>query len=298
MGKLSVVINTLDEADKLPGVVGSVKGFADEIVVCDMESQDGTPEVAKRLGAKVFSHERLIYVEPARNFAVSKATGNWILALDVDEEIGSVLAKKIKDVIKGGKADYYRIARKNIIFGKWMKHSRWWPDYNIRLFRKGAVSWSEVIHAVPMTQGTGSDFEAKEDLAIVHHHYDSIEQYLDRMNRYTTAMAIARVKEGYKFAWQDLLVKPVNEFLSRYFFGQGYLDGIHGLALSLLQSFSELTLALKVWQAEKFKEGDVEIDKVIGLMRDKEKELRYWQSDASYRHSGSLRERIRRKLRI
>ena len=127
-----------------------------------------------------------------------------------------------------------------------MKYSRWWPDYNIRLFKKGSVSWNEVIHAVPMTQGIGGELEAKEELSIVHHHYDSVEQYVERMNRYTSRHAELRVKEGYKLVWKDLIVKPANEFFSRYFFGEGYKDGLHGIALSFLQAFSELVLYLKI----------------------------------------------------
>ena len=132
-----------------------------------------------------------------------------------------------------------------------MRHSRWWPDYNIRLFKKGFVSWNEVIHTVPMTQGIGSDFEEKEEFAIVHHNYDSIEQYLERMNQYSSQHAILKIKEGYRFLWKDVILKPSNEFLSRYFFGEGYKDGLHGLALSLLQAFSELTVYLKIWQKDK-----------------------------------------------
>jgi (heptosyl)LPS beta-1,4-glucosyltransferase len=179
-----------------------------------------------------------------------------------------------------------------------MKYSRWWPDYNIRLFKKGSVSWNEVIHAVPMTQGIGADLEAKEELAIIHYNYDSLEQYIERMNRYTSQHAELRINEGYKFAWKDIIGKPANEFFSRYFFGEGYKDGLHGLALSLLQAFSELTLYLKIWQKEKFIDKEVNLADVTSLMRDEEKELHYWQNDSHYKESGKLTDRIKRKLRI
>jgi (heptosyl)LPS beta-1,4-glucosyltransferase len=297
--KLTVVINTLNEANVLPRVLDSTKSLASEVVVVDMESDDGSPEVAKKLGAKVYSHKRLSHVEPARNFGISKASGDWILVLDVDEEVSSSLAKKIKEIInKVSSADYYRIPRKNLIFGHWMKYSRWWPDYNIRLFRKGFVSWTEIIHAVPMTQGKGADFEVKEDLAITHHHYDSIEKYIGHMDRYTSVQAEAKVKSGYKFSWRDLLVRPSNEFLSRYFGGEGFKDGIYGLALSLLQSCSELVLYLKIWQAEKFKDQKASLPEVISEMREREKDLHYWQGDSMFKESGRLKDRVIRKLRI
>ncbi len=298
MVKISVVINTLNEEGNLPQAIASVKDFADEIVVCDMESEDKTAEIARSLGAKVFTHKKTGYVEPARNFAISNAKNPWVLILDADEEVPQGLIPQIQKILKSPKADYYRIPRKNIIFGHWMKHSRWWPDYNIRFFKKGTVSWNEVIHAVPMTQGVGGEIEAKEEFAIIHHNYDSVEEYLDRMNRYSSRHADLLVKEKYKFSGKDLIIKPSNEFFSRYFFGEGYKDGLHGLAMSLLQAFSELTVYLKIWQKEKFNEQNPAITEIVSLMKEKEKELHYWQADAIVKGGGGLLHRIRRKLKV
>lgn len=298
MNGISVIINTLNEEKNLPRAIASVKSFAGEIIVCDMESEDKTGEVAKSLGAKVFTHKKAGYVEPARNFAVSKASNPWVLILDADEEVSQSLALQVQKILKNPKADYFRIPRKNIIFDKWMKHSRWWPDYNIRLFKKGFVSWNEVIHMVPMTQGVGADVEEREEFAIIHHNYDSIEQYLERMNRYSSQHAILKIKEGYKFSWKDIILKPSNEFLSRYFFGGGYKDGLHGLALSLLQAFSELTVYLKIWQKDKFIDKDLKLEEVVDTIREGEKDLHYWESDALFKESGNLGDRIRRKLKI
>lgn len=295
---ISVVINAQNEEKNLPRAIASARNLADEIVVVDMESEDATAEIAKKLGAKVFSHKKTGYVEPARNFAIGKTTNPWILILDADEEVTAKLGEKLRQIIKNPKADYYRLPRKNIIFGKWLKHSRWWPDYNIRFFKKGSVSWNEIIHAVPMTQGVGDSVEDKEEYAIIHHNYGSVEQYITRMNRYTSIHAAIRVKEGYKFEWKDLITKPSQEFLSRYFFGEGYKDGLHGLGLSLLQAFSELVLYLKIWQEAKFADQNIDLGKVVSVMKDEEKDLHFWQNDASYKESGKLSDRIRRKLRI
>ena len=117
---ISVVINTRNEEKNLPRCLASVKGLADEIVVTDMESIDKTVEIAKKAGAKVFKHKQTGYVEPARNYAISKATGEWILILDADEETPPSLVKKLKQLVKTGKADYYRLPRKNIVFGRWL----------------------------------------------------------------------------------------------------------------------------------------------------------------------------------
>jgi glycosyltransferase involved in cell wall biosynthesis len=298
VGKISVIINTLNEEENLPHAIASVKGFADEIVVVDMHSDDKTPDIAKNLGAKVFEHERVGYVEPARNFAISKATGDWILILDADEEISLSLSKSLRKIVENPDADYYRLPRKNIIFGKWMEHTGWWPDYNIRFFKKGYVSWNEIIHSVPTTQGKGFDLEAKEENALLHHSYNSIEQFVERLNRYTTHQVRSLVRGGYKFNWEDLIIKPFDEFFKRYFQGQGYKDGLHGFALSLFQSFSELVLYLKAWQWEKFIDQKVNSSDVTNEIKKKLNELNYWKADVLVRESGSMIERVKRKFKL
>jgi (heptosyl)LPS beta-1,4-glucosyltransferase len=298
MNSLSVVINAYNEEKNLPKVIASVKNLADEIVVINQESADKTEEVAKKLGARVFSHKKVSYVEPARNFGISKATSDWVLILDADEEVGTALKKKIKTILKNPIADYFRLPRKNIIFNKWIEHTLWWPDYQIRLFKKGKVSWSEIIHSVPTTLGKGADIPAQEELAIIHHNYDFVESYLEKLNRYTSVQAKFLFKEGYDFKWRDLFSKPLREFVNRYFMGEGYKDGLHGLTLSLLQAFSELVVYVKVWQENKFKEEDVKLLDVVSEMRSKEKEMHYWQADASYNETGKLTDRIRRKFKI
>ncbi|MCH7640859.1 glycosyltransferase family 2 protein [Patescibacteria group bacterium] len=300
MTKISVVINTLNEEKNLPKALASVKSFEDEIVVVDMKSDDKTQEIARSAGAKVYEHERTGYVEPARNFAISKAKGKWILILDADERVPKKLASKLKRIVSKSTADYYRIPRKNVIFGKWIKHSRWWPDYNIRFFKKGFVSWSEIIHSVPTTQGKGLDLEADEGNAIIHNHYTSVEQYLDRMNRYTTEHAKLKVKEGYKFEWPDLIKKPAGEFLSRYFQGEGYKDGVHGLALAGLQAFSEFVMYLKVWShsANGTRDKQLEISDVIEVMKEVEDDFHYWQADSLLKFGGGLLQRIKRKFKL
>lgn len=139
MTKISVVINTLNEEDNLPRALASVKKFADEIVVVDMKSDDKTVDIAKKAGAKVYEYKRIGYVEPARNFAIGKATGKWILIIDADEQLPGSLVKELKKIVKNPSANYYRLPRKNLIFGKWVKHSRWWPDYNIRFFQPSLI---------------------------------------------------------------------------------------------------------------------------------------------------------------
>jgi len=295
---ISVVINTLNESKRLSAAISSVKDFADEVVVIDMESDDGSAEVAKSLGAKVFTHKRMNYVELARNFGISKAGGDWVLVLDPDEELSPSLSAKLKEEIENNTADYFRLPRKNIVFGKWLKYSRWWPDYNIRFFKKGSVTWNEMIHSVPITSGRGADIDEREEYAIIHHHYDSMAQYLERLNRYTSAQSAEKVKQGEKFSWRDLLTKPSSEFLSRYFLAQGYKDGIHGLALSLLQAFSELIVFLKVWEVSKFEKQNTPLPNVLAAFKKIEKDFHFWEADSMFKENGGIVYRIKRKLKI
>ncbi len=296
MASISVVINTLNEEKNLSRALSSVKNFADEIVVVDMESQDRTVELAKKAGAKVYSHKKTGYVEPARNFAIGKTTSDWIFILDADEEVSTDLAKKIVKIVKDNNSkDFYRIPRKNIVFGKWLKHSRWWPDYNIRLFRKGSVVWSELIHSVPETHGTGEDLPDLEKYSIVHHHYTSITQYLERMLRYTSVQAEDLVRSGYVFSWQDLIRRPNAEFLSRFFAGEGYKDGVHGLVLSCLQAFSELVLVVKVWEIQKFRDEEINKKTLDDTFKRAEFEQDHWLASKKIRKY-SLSDRLLRKL--
>lgn len=274
--KISVATNTRNEEKNIKRCLNSVRQLVDEMVVVDMESTDKTVEIAKKCGAEVFSHQYTGYVEPARNYALSKATGDWILILDADEEIPLTLAKKLKKLVEEDKVDYVRIPRKNIIFGKWIKHSRWWPDYNIRFFKKGKVIWSDKIHSVPLTRGKRKDLEAKETNAVVHYHYQSISQYLERLNRYTDIQVKELIDSGYKFTWQDLIRKPIGEFLSRFFAGEGYKDGLHGLVLAILQAFSEGVKYLKVWERQGFKAQKLPQSDFVSEMKKSGKEVSFW----------------------
>jgi (heptosyl)LPS beta-1,4-glucosyltransferase len=303
MKKISVVINTLNEEKNIALAIKSVREFADEVVVVDMHSEDKTCEVAESLGAKVFTFERKSYVEPARNFAISKASGDWVFILDADERATPQLLAKLKKIVKENQCDFVNIPRKNLIFGKWIRHSLWWPDYNIRFFRKGSVTWKDEIHSQPETKGKGTNLLPKEKYAIVHRNYSSVSSYILRMNRYTDIQAQDKIKEGYVFDWKDLIRRPMAEFVRRFFSANGYKDGLHGLALALLQSFSELVLYLKLWQANKFKEVDFGLDELNQELVKSERELNYWKADMLLKLNknkkiNSLFLRLKRKLRI
>jgi len=275
--KISAIVNTRNEQNNIEDCLKTLK-FADEIVVVDMESEDKTVKLAKKYTKNVFNHKNVGYVEPARNFAISKAAGNWILIVDADERIPRSLAVKLIKITKQKDVDFVRVPRQNLIFGRWIKYSRWWPDYNIRFFKKGVVEWQDQIHSIPITTGTGINLEPTEELSITHHHYTSIDQYLERSIRYSKTQAKELVVQGYSLDIKDVFFKPVGEFLSRFFAGEGYKDGFHGLALASLQAFSTLLVYLYVWQEQGFKpvHHSSFIQQWPNWFKQKGKEFVYW----------------------
>lgn len=276
MNKISVVINTFNEEKNIDRVLNSVK-WADEIVIVDDGSTDQTIDLAKKYTKKIFHHKGVGYVEPARNFALSKATNEWILLLDADEEVSVTLAKRLQDIsVEMKDINYVEIPRKNIIFGKWMKASMWWPDFHPRFFKKGKVMWKNEIHSKPELLGNGIKLPEEEQLAITHYHYDNVTQFVERMNRYTTIQSNDLIRLGYRFKWHDLISKPMGEFLGRYFANRGFEDGLHGLSLSLLQAFSFLVMYLKVWQAEKFRQKELSLQELKEVSRRSAFEINYW----------------------
>ncbi len=274
---LSVIIVAWNEERNLPRAVASVRRLANEIiVVVDEASVDKTLEVAKKLKVKVFTHVHTGIVEPMRNWSISKASGDWILLLDADEEVSATLADRISKEIEINKDDYFRIPRRNIIFNKWIKSEHWWPDYVYRLFKKGSVTWDDSIHSIPITRGNGGDFPAEEKYALLHHHYDSISQYVDRLNRYTDHQLMQLVDAGYSFKWTDIITKSYQEFLRQYFARKGYTQGFHGLSLSLLQAFSETVLYLKAWQTSGFVPAEVKIGEFEEEVSQLKPQARWW----------------------
>lgn len=294
MKKISVVISTYNEEENIARAIKSVL-WADEVIVCDMYSADKTVEIAKNLGARVIYHKYLRYVEPARNFSIKEASNLWVLILDADEEIPEGLKEKLLNL--PDEIDYLEIPRKNLIFGKWMKASGWWPDYNIRFFKKGKVIWGDKIHSKPQAEGNKEALEAVEQLSITHHNYSSISQYLQRLDRYTDIQA-QELGDDHKFKWQDLLLGPFNEFLSRFFARRGFEDGIHGLAVSLLQSFSFLVVYLKLWELQKFKEEEIQLSKVREVITKSGHDLRYWFNYYSLSQNKLMRviQKVKRKI--
>lgn len=301
---LSVVVNTKNSAATLSQCLRSV-AFADEIVVVDMKSTDATVAIAKKYTTKVFSHKDVGYVEPARNFALSKASSDWILLLDSDEELSASLAAVIKKVVAGQmgemlQADCYYVPRKNLVFNSWLEHSGWWPDYVLRLFKKGHVDWPDSLHAIPVTTGVVREFPAMEELAIVHHNYATIAEFVTRLNRYSTIQAKELVASNLteQISAEELWHAFQAEFFARFFGQQGYADGTHGLLVSLLQASSELVKTAKVWEEQGSLSSKFDPTQTLRLFQS---DLNYWLADYQVKHTLGIQKlwwRFRRKYKI
>jgi len=297
---LSVVVHTKNAAATLPLALKSVS-FADELIVIDMQSSDDTVSVAKEAGAVVYSYEDLGFADPARNFGIEQATSDWILVLDADEEVSVSLASWILSILKSPTAtEAYFLPRTNIIFGKALAHTGWWPDYQLRFFKKGIVKWKDGVHQMPQAQGKIEYLPIDVNCALIHHNYQTLDQFIDRLNRYTTIKA-AELSSDSKAP--KAVPEPVTifsqEFLSRFFAHQGIKDGVHGLSLSLLQATYELVVSLKVWQTAGFKPESSERQSITQL-RQWQQELNYWLADWEFQQASSWQKwwwRLRRKYK-
>lgn len=245
---ISTVIVCLNEANKLEKCLESVKGFSDEVVVLDLGSKDETLKVCEKFGVKVYMHERVPFVELVRNFAVSKANGDWVLVLDPDEQVTLTLKAKLNEIVEGDKYEVVNIPRKNIFFGKWISHTNWWPDRHVRFFKKGMVEWIDRIHSYPGVKGKILNLEAKENLAITHFGYESISQLIDRQNRYSNIEAHNLYKEGVRFSWGLLIWKLIREFLVRFIRHAGFMDGFYGFTLTYIMMIYQLMVFIKLWE--------------------------------------------------
>jgi len=273
---ISVVVNVRNEAENLDKCLSSIRSLAQEIIVVDMRSTDDSLAVAKKYQAKTFSFRPLKVVEPARNFALSKATGQWILLLDPDEYLSKTLKRELLRLTGRKDINFVKIPRKNIIFGKWLRHSNCWPDYLIRFFRRGQVTWKKAIHSQPITSGTGLTLPDSDKLAIRHRNYPSVSQFVLRALRYSGVQADELKTAGYKVKMTDFLLKPVQEFNSRFFFAEGYKDGLHGLVFSLLQSFAIALVYIRLWEKYGFVDKNLSKESFVSASQEAVYEYSHW----------------------
>ncbi len=272
--KLSIVISTYNRAKSLSRTLASVKSVADEIIVVDNESPDETAAVAKKFGAKVYIRPNNLMLNVNKNYGFTKASGDWILCLDDDEEITAELAREIKEAMNTLDVAGYWIPRKNIIFGRFIQHGIWWPDQQLRLIKKGSGKYPEK-HVHEYIEVEGATRVLKNPY--IHYNYDTLAQFLDKMQRvYTDSEVNKYIAAGYRAHWSDAIRFPVSDFLKLYFAQGGYKDGLHGLVLAMLQGFYSFIIFVKLWEREKFREIDVSPAQLFDEIRRSGREVAYW----------------------
>jgi len=249
--RISAVIHTYNSEKYLEECLQALTSL-DEIVICDMHSTDRTVEIAQKFGCKIVYHENVGFADPARNFALSHATGDWILVVDSDEIIPKTLIDFLREYIKNPDSpETVFIPRKNYVFGKFMRCI--YPNCILRFFKKGFVAYSNRVHCTP-DEIKGREYHIdpkREDLAIIHYNYDTVEQFIARSNRYTTLELEKFIERGIKFSLPYMIFRAKGEFIKRFILKKGYKDGLHGFMFALLLAIYELLCYIKLWEYEK-----------------------------------------------
>jgi glycosyltransferase involved in cell wall biosynthesis len=242
--KISAVIITLNEEDRLPDALASLEGVADEIVVVDSHSTDRTPEIARQ-ARTAFYQNRFEDYGQQKNFAMQKAGHDWILNLDADERVSPELKKAIIELKEKGPPEdvgAFAIKRKTFYLGRWIRHSGWYPDRKVRLFRKSGSVWQGRIHEG--LQVSGSVARLPGD--ILHFTYRDIGDQVGRLNRYSGFQAEEIVRQNKKCLLLRLLVLPPVTFVRHYVWRLGFLDGFPGLVIATVSSWGT---AMKYFKA-------------------------------------------------
>jgi glycosyltransferase involved in cell wall biosynthesis len=251
---LSVCIITFNEEANIVRTLQSVKAFADEIIIVDSGSTDATVALAQANEAKVFVESWKGFA-PQKNSALAKASGDWILSLDADEEVSPELAASINALLKSTTPPQfagYTMNRRNLYFGKWIKRCGYYPDPKLRLIRRGAAEFElRAVHEdMKMTAPKG---HLRGDL--IHHAYPTLESFIEHANRYSSLgaeMVVAERKVGFSFI--NIVLRPLVRFIYSYFFRLGFLDGKEGLLVLMNHAAYVSWKYAKAWERSKSSE--------------------------------------------
>jgi len=227
--RVSVALITRNEQLNIADCLRSV-AWADEIVVVDQGSTDGTAEIARAHGARVIEAPDWPGFGPQKNRALDACSGDWILALDADERVSAASQREIAAVLAAPAHDVYELPRSSYYCGRFIAHGGWSPDYVRRLFRRGAARYSDArVHETLVTDRPVG--RLREPL--VHYSFRTLEDVLVKMNRYSTDNAQMLVERGGRPGIASALAHGLASFLRTYVLRLGFLDGRHGLMLAI-----------------------------------------------------------------
>jgi glycosyltransferase involved in cell wall biosynthesis len=242
MPSLSVAIIALNEEARIRACLESV-AWADEIVVVDSGSSDGTPAIAREFTDRVLSRAWTGYSDQ-KNFALDQCRSEWILSLDADERVSEALRAEIRATLAGqpGAAGFL-IPRQNVFQGRWIRHGGFYPDHQLRLFRRGRGVFSpHAVHESVRVDGPVGRLRAP----LVHQSYRGVDDFVTRANRYSELAARELAARGAGGSLADLLVRPFWRFASGYVLRAGFLDGWRGFVLAVLYAYYVFLRAAKV----------------------------------------------------
>jgi glycosyltransferase involved in cell wall biosynthesis len=252
---LSVAIITRNEGANLARTLASVQ-FADQIVVLDSGSTDRTAEIAHAFNATVYD-EPWKGFSAAKNSAIAKCTGAWILSLDADEELTPQLQTQIKMLLPlNPPADAYYIRRRNLFLGRWIKHGGFYPDPKLRLFRRTAANFTATpqFENRPVHETIAFDGNAATlDYDLIHHAYPTLETYIEHMDRYSTLgsellVGVGKTSRSWPAFVCNVFLIPQLAMVWDYVFRLGFLDGREGLLLHLYHATYTSWKYAKAWQ--------------------------------------------------
>lgn len=246
--RLSLIVITRNESARLQRCLQSA-GFADEVIVVDHGSSDGTAALARALGARVIETADWPGFGLQKNRALAAATGDWVLSLDADEWLSDELAEAIRRVIAQDQSSFkaYELPRLSSFCGRWMRHSGWYPDPVARLFARGSGRFSDdLVHERLVVDGTIGRLTGH----LLHESMATLEVAIDKMNRYSTGRAIDLRQRGRSGGLGKALGHGLWAFVRTYFLKRGFLDGRMGFVLAVNNAEVSYYRYLKIWLSE------------------------------------------------
>jgi len=245
MIRISVVVITFNEEQNLGRCLDSARDIADEILVVDSSSTDGTVAIARSYGATVIDHPFEGYARQ-KNFATSMASNDWILSLDADEQLTPELKNSLQQFKNDPHLNVYKMSRLTSYCGKWIHHCGWYPDYQTRLYNRTKGAWEDKkVHEFWKAWDAGDKTGMlKGDL--LHYSFTSIESHLQKIEKYTELAALAAAESGRTASVAKVIFSPVWHFITEYFFKLGFLDGYYGFVICRLSAYSAFVKYSKI----------------------------------------------------
>ena len=246
MPPVSVTVITKNEADALADALRSVS-WADELIVIDAESTDATVAIARQFTDRVYVRAWNGYIDQ-KNHAASLATHDWILSLDADERVTPELAQEIRERLSTEPAaPGYRIPRVSSYFGRWIRTTDMYPDYQLRLYDRRRGRWDgKYVHESVRTDGAPGYLTN----ALQHHPYRDLSEHLIRMDRYTTLAARQMHEQGRRTGMLGMVIHTKLAFLRNYVLKGGFRDGTAGLVISLVNTYYVFLKLAKLWELQ------------------------------------------------